>query len=272
MRSRARRGLATLAVQERPSVTRHAAIPSKPENLAHSSFVMGRFEGDSLQGFSKQIQDILRQPVKNTDVEICPDSGYLYLKKTRYHAILNEAFGPAWSLHPTSDFHLTPDKSTLQRVYTLTFKDRFLSEAVGDRSLKIAREQAKLLPESSRMGLDESTLADRCAESFVAYSALVRVCKDLGVGWQLWEKAFVDGLRKKLGCSQSWDKESKRMVFKGVKPDMVVGRCFLPGMEESVKEIEARKKAKREAEEAGVDGMTLMSVTGEKAVVAEAMM
>ncbi|KAJ3226265.1 hypothetical protein HK099_005262 [Clydaea vesicula] len=128
---------------------------------ADQQFSMENFPGLSSEPFSKEVADTLLAPIDNNDIEIKPD-GLAYLPEIKYRRILNRAFGPA------NKFGRGPHTITgknISREYALFAQGRFISMARGDQ--------------------------DFYGEDGVKSNALMRCCKDLGVGSELWDPAFL---------------------------------------------------------------------------------
>ncbi|RKO85326.1 mitochondrial genome maintenance MGM101, partial [Blyttiomyces helicus] len=124
------------------------------------------------------ITSILNQPVKADQLTIHPKFGWLYMREKAYERILNQAFGNKWELRPTSPWYKTPSDAVLFRFFALFVNNKFISEACGEQELAMTTGRVN-------------------AERRVRYAALVRVCKELGVATELWDKPVVDAIRMK---------------------------------------------------------------------------
>ncbi|KAI8374748.1 mitochondrial genome maintenance MGM101-domain-containing protein [Radiomyces spectabilis] len=140
------------------------------------------FHGLSTQPFSKDIADVLMQPVNPEDIEIKPD-GLIYLPEIKYRRILNRAFGPGgWGLAPRSEHSISP--KNISREYALVCHGRFISQARGEQDFF----DVSGLP----------TASEGCKSN-----ALMRCCKDLGVASELWDPVFIRKFKRKY-CVEVW--------------------------------------------------------------------
>ncbi|KAK1580723.1 mitochondrial genome maintenance MGM101-domain-containing protein [Colletotrichum navitas] len=133
------------------------------------------YYGLGTQSFSKEVVDILLQPVNPADVEVKAD-GIIYLPEIKYRRILNAAFGPGgWGLVPKGEV-IVGDK-VVTREYALVAEGRFISQAQG---------------ENSYFALDSLPSAVEGCKS----NALMRCCKDLGIASDLWDPVFIRQFKK----------------------------------------------------------------------------
>ncbi|KAI7874563.1 mitochondrial genome maintenance MGM101 [Lichtheimia hyalospora FSU 10163] len=140
------------------------------------------FHGLSTQPFSREIANVLQEPIAPDDVEITPD-GLLYLPEIKYRRILNRAFGPGgWGLAPRGDHSI--NKKNISREYALVCHGRFVSQARGEQDF------------FDITGLP--TASEGCKSN-----ALMRCCKDLGIASELWDPTFIRKFKKKH-CVDVW--------------------------------------------------------------------
>ncbi|OLN97871.1 Mitochondrial genome maintenance protein MGM101 [Colletotrichum chlorophyti] len=133
------------------------------------------YHGLGTQRFSKDVVDILLQPVNTADVEVKPD-GIIYLPEIKYRRILNAAFGPGgWGLVPKGEV-VVGDK-VVTREYALIAEGRFISQAQG---------------ENGYFSVDNLPSAVEGCKS----NALMRCCKDLGIASDLWDPVFIRQFKK----------------------------------------------------------------------------
>lgn len=141
-----------------------------PDELNQDYFSPTNFVGASEESFSKETIAILQAELSSEDIEVKPD-GVLYMPESRYRKILLKAFGPGgWCLVPRSA-HSFQNK-VLSREYALYCGGRFVSQVRGHA----------LVQDFSNPAM---------ASEAVRSNALMRACKDLGIGNELWDPTFV---------------------------------------------------------------------------------
>ena len=176
-------------------------ILSKPENVEIGTTAMEVFIGISTLDIPKDISDKLTQPVKAEEIEIKP-TGEIYLSHVRYRRMLNDAFGMGnWSLRPLGGF--VKIGNVICREYALYIKGKYAASAIG--------EQAYI--ESNAM----MTWSDACEAT--KSNVIMRCCKDLGIGLEMWDKKFVEKFKAEF-CVQVWIKNKLKPQWrlKGTKP------------------------------------------------------
>lgn len=125
--------------------------------------------------FDKKVQDILVQVIEPKDIEIKPD-GLIYLPEIKYRRILNKAFGAGgWGLVPRSETIVTPNLVT--REYGLICHGQLVSVARGEQDY------------FNETGIPTAT--EGCKSN-----ALMRCCKDLGIGSELWDPIFIKSFKE----------------------------------------------------------------------------
>ncbi|KAH0566434.1 hypothetical protein GP486_000146 [Trichoglossum hirsutum] len=179
------------------------------------------FHGLSAEPFSKEIADVLTQPIPEEDVEVKPD-GIIYLPEIKYRRILNKAFGPGgWGLAPRGETIVTSKRVT--REYALVVHGRQVPSLPPQyppvsrmltvllyacRLMSVARgEQDYFSPENI------STAAEGCKSN-----AMVRCCKDLGVASELWDprwiRKFLEKNTKEVFVENVVTKKKKKIVIR----------------------------------------------------------
>ncbi|KAF2073034.1 hypothetical protein CYY_005650 [Polysphondylium violaceum] len=132
-----------------------------------------KYQGISKEPFSKEITDVLLANIGSEDIEIKPD-GLIYLPEIKYRRILNTAFGPGgWALKPFGP--PVVDNGSLIRPYALYCLGRYVAESIGEQ------------PYNESSSFISFATATEAAKS----NALVRCCKDLGIGSSLWDPTFI---------------------------------------------------------------------------------
>ncbi|KAL0934039.1 mitochondrial genome maintenance protein [Colletotrichum truncatum] len=164
------------------------------------------YYGLGTQRFSKEVVDILMQPVNPADVEVKPD-GVIYLPEIKYRRILNAAFGPGgWGLVPKGEV-VVGDK-VVTREYALIAEGRFISQAQG---------------ENTYFNVDGLPSAVEGCKS----NALMRCCKDLGIASDLWDPIFIRSFRKQY-AEEVWVEHvtTKKKKIVWTRKDVPVGYPF----------------------------------------------
>lgn len=126
--------------------------------------------GIGAKPFDATVQKQLADSLQTEDIEVKPD-GLIYLPEIKYRRILNKAFGAGgWGLVPRSETIVTPKLVT--REYGLICHGQLVSVARGEQDY------------FSESGIPTAT--EGCKSN-----ALMRCCKDLGVGSELWDPVFI---------------------------------------------------------------------------------
>jgi len=118
-------------------------------------------------------------------------TGEVYVSQVHYRRKLNKVFGPGgWALVPRGPY--VKQGATLIREYALVVNGRFVSEATGEGDYHET---------NSRMSYASTAEA-------VKSNALTRCCKDLGIGWECWDKRFCERYKREH-CVKVWRKSQK---------------------------------------------------------------
>lgn len=131
-------------------------------------------------------QGVVSAPELEDMYDILP-TGELYLGQMHYRRILNKAFGQGgWALVPMDPRPVvTGDQgkgtSQLVQVWALIAHGRYVSEAMGG---------AEYNPANSRM-----LWSDACET--VKSNAVMRLCKDLGLAGDCWDRRYIATWKKK---------------------------------------------------------------------------
>lgn len=124
---------------------------------------------------TKEQAATLARPLATTDIEVKPD-GIIYLPEIKYRRRLNEVFGPmGWGLAPRGEAIV--GSTIVTREYALVAQGRFVAQAQG--------ENAYFSPDQLPSSV-EGTKSN----------ALMRCCKDLGIGSELWDPEFIRKFKK----------------------------------------------------------------------------
>lgn len=146
--------------------------------------------GIGLARFTKEQQEIIERPIDPNDIDILP-TGEIYYGQVQYRKRLNEAFGPGgWGLIPIGAFYseeLEGGEGTLCREYALIVEGRVVSTAIGETDFQ---------PKNPRF--TKATAAE-----VIKSIALRRLCKDLGIADECWDKRFIREWMKKFAI-KAW--------------------------------------------------------------------
>lgn len=158
-----------------------------------------RYEGISGLEVSGEQSAILLGPVTISEIEIKP-TGEIYMCHIQHRRRLNAAFGIGrWALKPVGGFIKTSKtnygktQQTVCREYALHIAGKFAASAIGE---------ATYIEENQQM-----TWSDACEAT--KSNALMRCCKDIGIGLEMWDRKFVEQF-KRDNCIQVWRKSGQK--------------------------------------------------------------
>ena len=138
------------------------------------------YEGISDKPFPQEAQQVLMAPVQPVEVEIRPD-GIVYLPQVFYRRRLTRALGAgAWALKPEARPHIDQEAAKVYYHGSLWVFGRFVSEAIGEHQYRPNN------PNSSYASAIEASKSD----------CLVRCCKDLSLGSEVWDPEWIHHWRK----------------------------------------------------------------------------
>jgi len=127
-------------------------------------------------------REILYAPVNEEDIEIRED-GIIYLPWMEYVTRLNRAFGTEWCLIPQG---MPMFKNNyIYWGFWLVIKGVYCGYAIGEQ---------QYFP-NSRSGKQFMTYGDACEGA--KSNALMRLCKGLGIGLEMWKPSFIRQWKKK---------------------------------------------------------------------------
>ena len=159
----------------------HTDADSNPISTGEINWATSWY-GLGMKPFDKEIQEKLVEKLDSKDIEIKPD-GLLYLPEIKYRRILNKAFGAGgWGLVPRSDTIVTSNLVT--REYGLICNGQLVSVARGEQDY------------FNENGIPTAT--EGCKSN-----ALMRCCKDLGIGSELWDPVFIKKY-KETSCMEKF--------------------------------------------------------------------
>ena len=181
---------------------------NKPESVEIGTIAPEIFTGISTLDISKDISDKLTASVPLDGIEIKP-TGQIYLCHIQYRRMLNDAFGMGnWALRPLGGFQRTiktkrkgeqneEDTIIVCREYALYVRGKYASSAIGEQEYI----------ESN----DLMSASDACEGT--ESNAIMRCCKKLGMGLEMWDKKFVNKFIKEY-CVQVWRKGKSKPQYR----------------------------------------------------------
>ncbi len=230
--------------------TETALVPMPAEAVERETPSMDIYVGIASSAFTKEQQDILTAPLTEDEIAIRPDDGMLYMPQIFYRQRLIRAFGVGgWAMRSNGTPYVDRTKKTKKNeeapevFYTglLYVNGRFVAEAMGKGSWIVSN------PKSDYGTALESAKSD----------ALSRCCKDLGIAWKLWDKAFADAWKKENAVNHNGDWIKRSALPSGAKPasNIPTANSAKPGWAKVPQESSVVAEARRNDE-------TLASMAG----------
>lgn len=137
---------------------------------------------------SPEQAEVLLTATNHDDLDILP-TGEVYLTQSKYRQRLNQAFDPGgWAMRPLSPPYVK-DNLAMQEWALYANDGQFLAYAVGGATYQ---------EDNRRMDWSDTL-------ETVKSNALMRLCKDLGIALECWDKKFVSEFRAKY-CVKVWRK------------------------------------------------------------------
>ncbi len=168
------------------TMTEEIAITEEKEVPAIGGLAVEQYGGISVLAVTEKQEQILVEPVKISEIEIKP-TGEIYMCHIQYRRRLNKAFGIGqWALKPVGGFVKTQKSNfgktqqTVCREYALYISGKFAASAIGE---------ATYIEENMQM-----TWSDACEAT--KSNAIMRCCKDIGIGLEMWDKKFTEQFKK----------------------------------------------------------------------------
>lgn len=158
-----------------------AAIAFTEEAL--QDYSLNSFRNASESPFSREIADILAEPIDEQLIEIKPD-GSCYLPEVHYRRLLTKAFGiGGWTLIPRGPHSI--QGNVISREYALFANGRYLSQARGHATITGSFQNPAMCTESVRS------------------NSLMRCCKDLGIASSLWDNSITSQWKAKYAVRKT---------------------------------------------------------------------
>jgi hypothetical protein len=148
---------------------------------------------------TKEQEEILYAPVQDDEVDIRPD-GLVFASWTFYATRLRRAFGMKWALLPASQPKATTTqdgKPCIVWDFYLFVGGKYVAYAVGEHI-------------EERMGRGMSyTESLESAKS----NALMRCCKQIGIGLELWDRNWIEIWKKKYAETYEEYKNGYKKIY-----------------------------------------------------------
>lgn len=122
--------------------------------------------------FKKEEKEILFAPIDNQDIEIKP-TGVIYLPWVWFANRLNKAFGTEWEIIPIASPKL--EMNLVLREYMLLIRGHLMGVAYGE---------CNYIASNKQMSYGDAIEGTKS-------NALMRLCKGIGMGLELWQPKFV---------------------------------------------------------------------------------
>lgn len=177
-----------------------------PENVADNTNTQLDFSNEvkslisNAGGFeiTEEQKAILGERLKDSDIYIKPD-GLIYLTWTKYAERLNRAFGNmGWVMVPEGMPRIM--NNLVVWGFHLVIKKNYVSTAFGEQQYF----------DNGRMTFGEATEGAKS-------NALMRLCKSLGIGLELWDKQFIDRWLSQY-AEWKWDEKTRGKKIWYIKP------------------------------------------------------
>lgn len=184
---------------DEPKATDETAIQvSHEENLPIPVYQeLAPYQGAASAAFPPEVSKILGEAITDEDHDILP-TGEVYVPQVHYRRKLIKAFGHGgWALIPRMPWKI--EKGIIFREFALYAGGRYVTEAIGTQAYDPADTT------NSRMTYAEAT---ESAKS----DALKKMCKDLGIASECWDRRWCEAWKKKFAVLVTYEE-----VIKGKK-------------------------------------------------------
>lgn len=171
------------------------SVDPEPNNLpmvlAPAGKAIEPYHGIGMVPITTEQAALLEAPIDPEQLDILP-TGEVYMSQVWYRRKLNHVFGAGhWGLLPRGPF--TQQDATLMREYALIVNGCFVADSIGE---------ADYHPNNDRMSY--ATAAEALKSN-----ALSRLCKDLGIASECWDKRFAEGWIDKYAVAV-WRRDAKK--------------------------------------------------------------
>lgn len=174
---------AELNLEEEHSIEqtiREEKTASSPKPLDFNMHIQEIIKTAGTIELTEKEKEILYAPIDEKKIEIRPHDGTIYLPWSEYVDRLHKAFGLQRALIPQGMPKLTNDNLILWGFF-LIIKGKYAGFAIGEQ---------KYIPENPQM-----SWGDACEGA--KSNALMRLCKEIGIGLELWKPEFIKQWKEK---------------------------------------------------------------------------
>jgi len=186
------------------------------------------FAGISKLRLNKKETETLLALVKPEEIDILP-TGEIYMPQVHYRRRLLDAFGPGrWALRPLDQPSIRGELAI--QPWALYVKGHFVAYAVGE---------ADYIPSNERM-----TWGD--VLETLKSNALMRVCKDLGIAAECWDKRFTE-VYQRDHCVKVWRQGKNKPEWRRIDAEPFWNET---GIAEAKVQEKAEKKAQPKKKQA----------------------
>lgn len=155
------------------------------------------YQGAASAAFPPEVSKILGEAIPDEDHDILP-TGEVYVPQVHYRRKLIKAFGyGGWALLPRIEWKL--ENGIIFREFAMFAGGRYVTEAIGTQAYDPTDNT------NSRMTYAEAT---ESAKS----DALKKMCKDLGIASECWDRRWCEAWKKKFAVLVTYEE-----VIRGAK-------------------------------------------------------
>lgn len=163
----------------------------KVERFANNFDFMPMLASAGQVKLTDEQKNILYAPVNTEDVEMRPE-GLIYLPWREYQDRLRKAFGLEYALIPNGNPQIDTNSGNILWGFYLIIQGHMMAYAIGEQVYS---------------GNSQMTWTDACEGA--KSNALMRVCKDIGIGTELWKPSFIREWKEKNLCRYEQYKNNK---------------------------------------------------------------
>ena len=173
-----------------------AKAPASTENFNNKFNMEELLKTAGRLHITEEQRAVLQKPLTADEIEIRPD-GLIYLPWVEYQTRLDKAFGTAWSMVPNGMPKFDQSSGQIIWGFYLVVQGLLVDFAVGGQEYR------------TNGGLNFSDAVEGCKSN-----ALMRLCKRLSIGLDMWRPSFVREWKEKYAESyqgKSWNGAPKTL-------------------------------------------------------------